>query len=314
MDLNLIKYAIRSSWGTDTAYPMSPHPFLTGHPSTGQCAVSAVLLQDYVGGRLQKGRVNGLVSHYWNLIDGTAVDLTAEQFLPSAVIIGSQAVLRESLMADATFRGRYQILKDRTAAFLKKYAALEQEISQCSLCQNAVEKFTNHTISFGGKGDVLVVGEAPAKNGWRLSGTAWKTAAGQTIPSGKRLCALLSLCGLDLFDCNFLEMIKCHPQGRKDLALCGKNCYSFLERQLSLLAPRLILTLGKIPVQMMLSSRAPLEELVGKRHIVTVGHQTFTVFPIYHPSPISPKSWSENLLLIPALQATLKEGESCLSI
>ena len=68
------------------------------------------------------------------------------------------------------------------------------------------------------------------------------------------------------------------------------------------------------PVQMMLSSRAPLEELVGKRHIVTVGHQTFTVFPIYHPSPISPKSWSENLLLIPALQATLKEGESCLSI
>lgn len=123
-----------------------------------------------------------------------------------------------------------------------------------------------------------------------------------------------SLCGLDLFDCNFLEMIKCLPQGRKDLALCGKNCYSFLERQLSLLAPRLILTLGKIPVQMMLSSRAPLEELVGKRHIVTVGHQTFTVFPIYHPSPISPKSWSENLLLIPALQATLKEGESCLSI
>ena len=114
MDFNLIRYAIRSSWGMDTAYPMQNYQFLIKHPSVGQCAVSAAVLQDYMGGILQKGRVNSLVSHYWNYIDGVAVDITSEQFLPSVTITDVQYAYREVLMEDTNFRVRYQTLKART--------------------------------------------------------------------------------------------------------------------------------------------------------------------------------------------------------
>lgn len=311
MDSNLIKHAIRSSWGPDTAYPMEKYPFLTGHLSTGQCAVSAAVLRDYIGGGLQKGLVNGSIRHYWNNIGGEVIDLTWEQFSPSAVVTDIQEADPASLMGDADFCRRYQILKTRTTAFIEAYESLEKDIAECSACGKAVEHFANRTISFGNKGDILIVGEAPAKNGWRFSGIAWKTVDGRTLPSGKRLNQLLSLCGLDLFDCNFLEVVKCYPQSSRDLAYCGRNCHSFLERQISLLSPRLILTLGKVPAQIMFSGRAPLSELVGKSHTLVIERRNFSVFPIYHPSPISPKSWNDNLMLIPALRAALKEGEPC---
>lgn len=309
MDINLIKCAIRSSWGADTAYLMERYEFLTGHPSEGQCAVSAAVLQDYAGGTLQRGRVNGLVSHYWNCIDGETVDLTAEQFARQAVVTDIEPAYREKLMEDANFCGRYQTLKARVTSFLSRFDSLETEIAQCSACGGAVEKFTNRTIYFGNRGDILIVGEAPAKNGWRISGKAWRTVEGKLLPSGNRLNQLLAFCNVELLDCNFLEAIKCHPQGHEKLAGCGKNCCSFLEKQIDLLSPRLILTLGKAPAQILISNCKPLRELVGKRHILTIGQRKFTVFPIYHPSPVSPKSWSDNLLLMPALQAALKEGE-----
>lgn len=309
MDIDLIKYAIRSSWGADTAYPMEKCEFLTGHPSEGQCAVSAAILQDYIGGTLQKGRVNDVLSHYWNCINGEVVDITSEQFTSQISIVDIRPVCREELMSNASFCNRYQLLKARTVSFLSRFDALEAEIAQCTACGAAVEKFTNRTIYFGNKGDILIVGEAPAKNGWHISGKAWKTVEGRLLPSGKRLNELLALCGVGLFDCNFLETVKCHPQGRGELIGCGMNCYSFLEKQIDLLSPRLILTLGKVPTQILVSDDAPLSKLVGKRHILTICQRNFTVFPIYHPSPASPRSWSDNLLLMPALRAALKEEE-----
>lgn len=48
--------------------------------SKGQCAVTALLIQDLFGGKLIRGEC-GKVSHYWNeLPDGTEVDLTRRQF------------------------------------------------------------------------------------------------------------------------------------------------------------------------------------------------------------------------------------------
>jgi hypothetical protein len=68
---------LQSSWSADTACgEWSPD-----NPSQNQCAVTALLIQDILGGELLRCEMSDGSSHYWNrLPDGTEIDLTAEQF------------------------------------------------------------------------------------------------------------------------------------------------------------------------------------------------------------------------------------------
>ena len=51
---------------------------------------------------------------------------------------------------------------------------IDDRIKECNTCGCMVEKFENSTtVSVGNKSDILVLGEAPANNGWRKSGIAW---------------------------------------------------------------------------------------------------------------------------------------------
>ena len=51
---------------------------------------------------------------------------------------------------------------------------IDNEIFECNLCFDMIEKFPNNkTVSIGKKSDIVILGEAPANNGWRKSGIAW---------------------------------------------------------------------------------------------------------------------------------------------
>lgn len=69
---------IRTGWIADTsAYEGWSKE---GVPAeSGQCAITALLVQEIYGGVLNRALVNG-ESHYWNEINGEAVDLTRAQF------------------------------------------------------------------------------------------------------------------------------------------------------------------------------------------------------------------------------------------
>lgn len=82
----------------------------------GQCAVTALIVQEHFGGELMRGEFGG-GSHYWNrLPNGTEVDLTASQFeqVPdfTNVVIRSRDYV---LSYPATVR-RYEMLKSRFQA------------------------------------------------------------------------------------------------------------------------------------------------------------------------------------------------------
>ena len=83
----------------------------------GQCAVTALVVQDVLRGELLRAEVNG-TSHYWNrLPDGTELDLTREQFetfLPSGIETRS----REYVLSFDETRMRYELLKKRAFANL----------------------------------------------------------------------------------------------------------------------------------------------------------------------------------------------------
>ena len=56
-----------------------------------------------------------------------------------------------------------------------KLKLIDQEINKCNLCENLVEKFPNNTTIYYGKdNEIVLIGEAPANNGWRKSKMLWK--------------------------------------------------------------------------------------------------------------------------------------------
>lgn len=170
---------------------------------------------------------------------------------------------------------------------------INKDISLCNKCAGLVEKFTSkNTISFGNRNDILILGEAPANNGWRKSGKAFYDVDNKLLPSGKVLNVLLNEIDLSLDDVCFLEAIKCYPIKRSNLNKCKNNCRSFLNRQICLLKPKVILTMGDYPTKCLLNIRySKYGDVVGK----IFKYNDIIVIPIYHPSPISPLSYKGNI-------------------
>ena len=74
---------------------------------------------------------------------------------------------------------------------------IDEEIFKCNLCDKMVEKFPNSkTVSIGKSHDIVILGEAPANNGWRKSGIAWYDTNHKLLPSGVVLQKLLNLINL----------------------------------------------------------------------------------------------------------------------
>lgn len=90
-------------------------------PETGQCAVTALIVQDILGGELRRAIVNG-ESHYWNqLDDGTVIDLTRSQF-DQPLDIGEEVTRdRSYVLGNAQTKHRYDLLRWRLRDVLASY-------------------------------------------------------------------------------------------------------------------------------------------------------------------------------------------------
>ncbi|MBI2037134.1 MAG: hypothetical protein HYT14_02125 [Candidatus Liptonbacteria bacterium] len=98
-------------------------------PPWGQCAVSALVVQDYMGGELLRGslekvpdpKIAAMRSHYWNrLPSGREADLTERQFHPSqkAYITPGESRTREYVLSNVETARRYALLKARVGQIL----------------------------------------------------------------------------------------------------------------------------------------------------------------------------------------------------
>lgn len=175
-----------------------------------------------------------------------------------------------------------------------KVLEIDNDVHKCLLCSDLVEKFgTNKTIHYGINNDIIILGEAPANNGWRKSGKVWHDKNDKMLPSGIVMQKLLNILNLNLMDVTFLEAIKCYPKERKYLSICKNNCSKILYRQLELLRPKIILTLGDMATKAILKIKyKKFSEVVGNIYEIEYG---IKVIPIYHPSPISPLSYKGNI-------------------
>lgn len=171
--------------------------------------------------------------------------------------------------------------------------SIDKEIHNCNLCSEMVEKFPNSkTVSIGKNNDIVILGEAPANNGWRKSGIAWYDVNNKLLPSGVVMQKLLDILNIRLEDTYFLEAIKCYPKDRKYLNKCSNNCKKYLINQLKIIKPKVVLSLGDSATKTLLDIKyKKFSDVVGNKYNI----DGMTIIPIYHPSPISPKSYTGNI-------------------
>lgn len=154
--------------------------------------------------------------------------------------------------------------------------ALRARVSQCTLC--GLEKTRTQTVFGVGnrQAKLLLVGEAPGANE-DLQGEPFVGRAGQLLN------AMLHAIGMRREDVYIANILKCRPPGNRDPdPFEVKCCTPYLERQIALLQPTLILGLGRIAAQYLLNTTVALGKL--RNQIFTFGVSKTPLMVTYHPA------------------------------
>jgi len=306
--INFFIHLLNKSWSKDTCYPKIKNDWSSNNKSLGQCAVTSLIINDHFGGDIYKVKINGN-SHYFNIINNEIIDLTKDQFQTKKIeYLNIEKKGRKEILQTKNTLERYNILKNQINKHLIEFNNLNNEIRQCKKCDKLIEKFNNsQVIYFGNNTDLLLLGEAPANNGWRKSKMIWRDEKGKLLPSAIIMQKLLQPLELDLFDLSFTEAIKCYPTNRKHLNTCQNNCNQYLQKQINFLSPKIIITLGNYATKSLLKIKYKnFKEVVGQIFEINNGENKIIVLPIYHPSPISPLSYKGNIEIFKKLNDLLK--------
>jgi hypothetical protein len=105
---------LRRAWRADTSY--DPNGWSIMNPAFGQCAVTALIVQDRLGGELVHG-VTKSVSHYWNRVpNGLEIDLTSDQFEAKLCFDRVETRSRDYVLSYPETKARYEKLLCRVVA------------------------------------------------------------------------------------------------------------------------------------------------------------------------------------------------------
>ncbi len=157
----------------------------------------------------------------------------------------------------------------------KRMHQLDEGIRVCVKCP----LHKSRTIAVPGEGpvpaDVLIIGEAPG---------AKEDRQGRPFvgPSGMLLERLLEVAGLTRNDVYITSCVKCRPPGNRtprtlELNTCQEN---WLDQQIPLVDPKLIVLLGKVAISQLLGEEGSLRDLHGQ----TVERDGRLYLMTYHPA------------------------------
>jgi uracil-DNA glycosylase family 4 len=122
---------------------------------------------------------------------------------------------------------------------VSEWLTLAEQVSTCTACTELAAARTHVVVGdFPPGARVLLVGEAPG---------AEEDASGRPFvgKAGKALNAALEVAGLPRTEVAVLNMLKCRPPGnRRPLPFETANCRGWLDRQIALINPAVVVALG----------------------------------------------------------------------
>ena len=153
---------------------------------------------------------------------------------------------------------------------------LRATVAACTRCELHQHR-TQTVFGVGGRqADWMIIGEAPGaeedRRGEPFVGRA-----------GKLLDEMLRAVGLDRSTAFIANILKCRPPNNRDPAVDeAASCRAYLERQIDLVNPRLILAVGRIAAQQLLHSDTPVGRMRGRVH--ALNNRQVPVIVTYHPA------------------------------
>ena len=172
---------------------------------------------------------------------------------------------------------------------------LYEEIALCHQCELA--KYRTRVVPGEGaeNAEIMFIGEAP---GWH------EDQQGRPFvgPAGLYLDQLLASIGLKREHVYIANVIKCRPLGNRDpLPTEIRNCRNWLERQIELIHPKMIVTLGRYSMAMFFPGKS-----ISKIHGTAQKRDDIVYYAMYHPAAALHqqslrRAIEEDMLKIPSL-------------
>src|SRR3954465_4523195 len=157
--------------------------------------------------------------------------------------------------------------------------AVWQEATGCTRCPQLAA--TRTTVVFGSghaDADLMFVGEAPGANE-EHTGRPFGGQAGRLLDT---LLGEIGLARADVFVCNVL---KCRPPGNRDpLPQEIEACQDYLWRQLELIQPTVVCTLGNFATKLLRADPTGITRLHGREEVRLLGPRRVRLFPLFHPA------------------------------
>jgi len=150
---------------------------------------------------------------------------------------------------------------------------LYEDIAPCQQCTLSKTRTTVVPGEGAENADIVFIGEAP---GWHED----KQGRPFVGPAGKFLDDLLGLIGLKRSDVYIANIIKCRPPNNRDpLPPEIGACKKWLDRQLEIIRPKMIVTLGRYSM-----ARYFPGQVISKIHGTSKKEDGIIYFAMYHPA------------------------------
>ncbi len=179
---------------------------------------------------------------------------------------------------------------------------LRQKVEKCQRCR--LYSYRNKLVFGDGNIDtnLMLVGEAPGYEE-DIQGIPFVGAA------GKLLDRALSKIEIPREEIYIANIVKCHPpKNRNPLADEIASCLPYLKKQIEIISPKIILTLGSIATQTLLEDNRPISVLRGK----VFKRGGIVIIPTYHPAyllryPLKRKETWEDLKRVKRLLSDIED-------
>jgi len=181
------------------------------------------------------------------------------------------------------------------------WESLKQTVAHCTQCELHHSR-TQTVFGVGNENaNLMIIGEAPGfhedQKGEPFVGRA-----------GQLLTAMIKSMGFERSDVYIANILKCRPPENRDpLAEEVATCTKYLDQQIALVKPALLLAVGRIAAHYLLQTKSSLESLRGKIH--AYGKSQTPLIVTYHPAYLlrSPQDKKKAYQDLQFLLRTLKQ-------